>query len=102
MDQIIFQEVYLNGTLVESALRMSLNNVFAKTAYDNMLVINDVLNYHGYEFEKMDISFHERLRVGFLDIAEKNKDRCIVIDAMRPIDVIQKDLQEIVRNRLLS
>ncbi|MEH6547366.1 MAG: dTMP kinase, partial [Sneathiella sp.] len=36
-------------------------------------------------FEKMDIAFHERLRDGFLDIAEKNKDRCVVIDATKPI-----------------
>jgi dTMP kinase len=53
-------------------------------------------------FEKMDISFHERLREGFLDIAGKNPNRCIIIDAMRPIDTIQKELQETIINRLLS
>ncbi|MEH6524915.1 MAG: dTMP kinase [Sneathiella sp.] len=53
-------------------------------------------------FEKMDIAFHERLRDGFLDIAEKNKDRCVVIDATKPIDTIQAELRRVIRERLLA
>jgi dTMP kinase len=47
-------------------------------------------------FEQLDIKFHERLRQGFLDIAEKNPDRCIIIDADRPIEEISKSLQSSV------
>lgn len=53
-------------------------------------------------FEKMDIAFHERLRDGFLDIARKNPDRCIVIDATKPIDSIQAELRRIIQERLLA
>ena len=53
-------------------------------------------------FEKMDIAFHERLRDGFLDIAQKNPDRCVVIDATKPIDSIQAELRRIIQERLLA
>ena len=52
-------------------------------------------------FEKMTLSFHERLRDGFLDIARKNPDRCVLIDATRSVDAIQKELRETVAARLL-
>ncbi len=32
-------------------------------------------------YEKMDIRFHEALRLGFLDIAAKDPARCVLIDA---------------------
>ena len=37
-------------------------------------------------FEKFDRDFHERLRQAFLDIARRNPDRCLVIDAARSED----------------
>tara|TARA_R100000455_G_C6253516_1_gene109781 strand:+ start:466 stop:1107 length:642 start_codon:yes stop_codon:yes gene_type:complete len=53
-------------------------------------------------FEKMDLSFHDRLRDGFLEIAAKNPARCVVIDALKPVEDIQKEIYEIVKGRLLS
>ncbi|USG59560.1 dTMP kinase [Sneathiella marina] len=53
-------------------------------------------------FEKMDIAFHERLRDGFLDIAQKNPDRCVVIDATKSIDAVQSELRRITLERLLA
>jgi len=44
-------------------------------------------------FEQLDIGFHERLRQGFLTIAEKEPERCIVIDADRSIEEISEELQ---------
>lgn len=51
-------------------------------------------------YEALDISFHQRLRQGFLEIAEQNPGRCIVIDAARPQDKIADELQKIVLERL--
>ena len=34
-------------------------------------------------YERMEIEFHERLRYGFLKIAEQNSDRCAVLDAAK-------------------
>ncbi|MHA1558795.1 MAG: dTMP kinase [Alphaproteobacteria bacterium] len=35
-------------------------------------------------FESFDLSFHKRVRKGFLKIAEENKDRCLILDATAP------------------
>jgi dTMP kinase len=49
-------------------------------------------------FEKLDSEFHERLRYGFLDIASKDKDRCVVIDATRSTDDVHQSIWEFIRN----
>lgn len=45
-------------------------------------------NGNEVSFEAKDISFHRTLREGFLDIARKNPDRCVVIDAAQDVNVI--------------
>lgn len=51
-------------------------------------------------FEKMDLSFHEKVRKGFLDLARHNKDRFCIIDANLPIDeihnIIKNDISKIL------
>jgi len=39
-------------------------------------------------FEKMDIAFHERVRAAFLDIAKREPERCVVIDAAQDRDAV--------------
>jgi dTMP kinase len=47
-------------------------------------------------FERMDLSFHQRVRQSFLEIAETEPDRCKIIDASRPADeVLQNALRHI-------
>lgn len=43
-------------------------------------------------FEKMELSFHERLHFGFLEIARKNSNRCLVLDANGEIKTIHKNI----------
>jgi len=45
-------------------------------------------------FENLDISFHERLRQGYLDIARKDAARCAVVDAGQSVDEIAEVLFE--------
>ncbi len=40
-------------------------------------------------YERMDKDFHNRLRKGFLDIAKKEPERCMVIDATGDIDTVK-------------
>lgn len=47
-------------------------------------------------FEKMDKSFHEKLRQGFLDIAQKNPQRCRVIDATLGPDEIFESIKKVL------
>lgn len=44
-------------------------------------------------FERVDFTFHERLRNGFLKIASNAPQRCKIIDANNPIDDIQATLK---------
>ncbi len=51
-------------------------------------------------FEEKDISFHQKLRDGFLDIAEKNSKRCIVIDATQDEETIAQEILRKVKEKL--
>lgn len=51
-------------------------------------------------FERLGGGFHERLRQGFLTIAKRDHQRCVVIDAARGIDDIARDLLTHVQGRL--
>jgi len=51
-------------------------------------------------FERMKLDFHKRMRAGFLEIAKENPHRCVIVDADRPIDAIQSDMQQILDQRL--
>ncbi len=53
-------------------------------------------------YERMDIGFHERLRHGFLDIAEREPERCAVIDADADLDHVQARVWNAVASRLGS
>ena len=43
-------------------------------------------------FERMDLSFHENLRRGFLTIAKQNPERCVVINADQSIEDVHSDI----------
>lgn len=51
-------------------------------------------------YEKMDAAFHERLRQGFLDIAQKDPLRCAVIDADSDLESVTARIFDCVETRL--
>jgi len=51
-------------------------------------------------FESKGIAFHERLRAGFLKIAELEPQRCAIIDATADIEVVSRDVWDVVSSRL--
>ncbi len=57
-------------------------------------------NGAGDTFEAKDLSFHEKLRGGFLDIAQKNSGRCVIIDAAADRDAIAARMSDEVLKRL--
>lgn len=50
-------------------------------------------------YERMGIAFHTRLRDGFLDIAKRFPDRCVIIDATQDIATIHRQMLAIVETR---
>ncbi len=51
-------------------------------------------------FERMDIKFHEKLRNGFLTIAENESQRCHVIDASENIDIVFDNVKDIILSKI--
>jgi dTMP kinase len=51
-------------------------------------------------FEAQELMLHERVRRAFLDIAEEEPDRCVVIDASQPEAMVAEDVWEVVLQRL--
>lgn len=51
-------------------------------------------------FEAKDLTFHEKIRQGFLSIAKDNPGRCVVIDAAKSVDEIADDIWQSVSSRL--
>ena len=51
-------------------------------------------------FEHMGRDFHERMREGFLTIARKAPERCVVIDASGDLQSVQRAVAAAVRERL--
>jgi dTMP kinase len=51
-------------------------------------------------YERMDAAFHERLRKGFRDIAQRDKKRCVLVDASQPIETVTTEVLAAVRRRL--
>ncbi|MDE3060681.1 MAG: dTMP kinase [Pseudomonadota bacterium] len=52
-------------------------------------------------FEAMDIDFHHRIRAGFLAIAEREPQRCVVVDAGQEKEALHLSIIEILRQRLI-
>ncbi|HST92629.1 MAG TPA: dTMP kinase [Brevundimonas sp.] len=52
-------------------------------------------------FESKGMEFHERLRAGFLDIAARHPERCVVIDAEGDQDTVEARIRDAVQARLL-
>ena len=52
-------------------------------------------------FEDRALAFHEAVRNAFLDIARREPDRCVVIDAAGPVDGVSGKIAAAVEERLL-
>lgn len=56
----------------------------------------------GTRYERMDIAFHTRLRDGFIDIARRETERCVVIDATGSIEKVAAQIQQQIKTRLMT
>jgi dTMP kinase len=60
---------------------------------------------HGSEWNRLDaysLEFHQRVRNGYLILAESEPDRWVKIDAEQPAEIIQAAIQHVVRERLTT
>jgi dTMP kinase len=72
----------------------------AEVGLNRARIRNEKNNIQGVEdrFEQETMLFHERVRQGYLDIAQKEPSRVKVVNAMQSVeDVNQKIIQEVMR-----
>lgn len=50
-------------------------------------------------FEKLNIEFHKKIRNGFLEIARREPQRCVVLDATGEASILHQQIVEIIRLR---
>ena len=50
-------------------------------------------------FEKADIAFHERLRQGYLELAKKEPERFVVINAAQSVEAVHQDIIKAWKSR---
>ena len=51
-------------------------------------------------YEKMNTDYHKRLRYGFLEIAEKNPERCYVVNANLSSEEVNYEIERILLTKL--
>ncbi len=61
--------------------------------------IEDGLALTGDRFEKEELDWHIRLRDGFLAIARREPDRCVVISAAQSEDALEAAIWDVVSRR---
>lgn len=52
-------------------------------------------------FESKGVAFHQKLREGFLQVAARHPERCVVIDATGEVEEVSERLWRVVEARLL-
>jgi dTMP kinase len=52
-------------------------------------------------YERMGQAFHQKLRDGFLEIARRNKGRCVVLDATESVEAVQRQMLDTIVDRYL-
>lgn len=53
-------------------------------------------------FEDKDLSYHDAVRQEFLAIAAKEPERCVVMDATKPLDIISAEIYSMVSKKLTA
>lgn len=57
----------------------------------------------GGEWNRLDayaLAFHQRVRQGYLDLAKREPDRWVIIDASQPFDDVQSQLRSVILQRI--
>lgn len=51
-------------------------------------------------FEKQNFNFHQRVRQGFLALANQAPEQFVIVDASQPKDIVARDCWEAIKHRL--
>lgn len=110
MDSTTVYQGYAGG--VDLELLKALEHAVVGTDGPQLTVIFDIDPEQGLErarrrdpgkadrFEARALEFHQRLREGFLDLARLESERCVVVDASRPKEIVSAEIWDTVADRI--
>ena len=92
------EELALNGHAPDITFVLDMD---PKTAFDrvNARELESALVATGDRFEREDLDWHRRLRQAFLDIAEHNAKRCVVLPANQSADALEQEIWDVLQRR---
>jgi len=93
------QQIQILEALVQQGLKPDLTLLFDTPVAVGLARAN--VRSQADRFESETMSFFERVRQEYLDMAKEDTDRIQVIDANRPLQEIQKDLTCLIKARKL-
>jgi dTMP kinase len=103
LDQQVIEKIY---ALVAGDFHPDVTFIFdiepeqgLKRSLKQLTVTTDRTEATEDRYERMGLPFHERLRKGFLDIARKFPERCVIIDAAQDIASIHRQLLKVIEAR---
>lgn len=107
-DSTIAYQGYGQG--VETSIIEDLHRKTVGNLWPDATIILDIPVFQGldriadrgddrHRYEEMEIDFHERSREGFLEIAKRNGERCVVVDAARSADSVHDAVMAFIARR---
>jgi len=116
-DSTIAYQYYGASKFADTQIIDTLYNVVAGSFKPNITFLLDIdvkvglersfkkaetMNTKELRFEKVDISFHERLRQGYLELAQKEPERFRVINAAQDIDSVHQEIIKAYEEYILT
>jgi dTMP kinase len=95
----ILNEIATGGVMPDLTFVMDLDTEVSLARSEFRLKQQDMFDQEG-RFESENISFHKRVRAGYLTLAEENPNRIVLIDAMHPIEDLFSKIWDIIASKL--
>ncbi|VAW20465.1 Thymidylate kinase [hydrothermal vent metagenome] len=92
------EELALDGHAPELTVIMDMDPAIAFQRVEQRAIENGI-PVTADRFEKENLDWHQKLREAFLEIAENNKQRCVVLNADIAENVLAEQIWQIVRQR---
>ena len=103
LDQEIIEKIY---ALIAGEFQPDLTFIFdidpelgLKRSLKQLTVTTNKTESTEDRYERMGLPFHTRLRKGFLEIAKKYPQRCVIIDATQDIQTIHRQVLKVIETR---
>jgi len=116
--KIVICDRFFDSTLVYQGIGKGIGEIYIKSLHNmvfgnfmpDLTVILDIAPEIGLKradarrgnenrFEQLDIKFHQNIREGFLQIAQNEMERCVVLDATKDTETLHKQIVGIIKEK---